>query len=225
MATEAKAKVIAAKKISESIDSISEYVDKTVEKFIAENKKELKKAINESKKLEVYNKMKSLVESTFGIDNVEKYNALVEKYNVLKKASFETADKADKKVKELEEAIENLKSNLIFEKKVSKLDSTKVPVVTKIVESMEFKNHDDFEKKLDVVINMVTEKTATKIQVNKTVEKKPVVEAKVEKKEVSPVEKIRKAITETKVEKKEVVKEAKEGVIDPNEVGFGIFSK
>lgn len=226
MATEAKAKVIAAKKISESIDSISEYVDKTVAKFEKENKAQLTKAITEAKKIAVYNKMKSLVESTFGIDNVEQYNALVVKYNALKKAAVANGEKANKIVAELKRVNANLKSNLMFEKKMVGLDAKNVAMVTKIVESMEFKDHADFEKKVDAVVKLVTEKKATapKIDAVKKEEKQPITETKkAVKVEEKPADKIRQAIKDKKIEKTQI-NENKDDVIDPDTVGFNIWN-
>ena len=216
LAVEAKAKHTAAVEINKSVDHIAGYVDRVVEHFVADNKKQLKKAVNEAKRAQVYNKMKALVEATFGVKDVERYTKISEAYKAIKAKILAERANHSEVVKKMNEKIESLTSNLLFESKTSGLNKDSKDAAKNLCESFEYKDVKEFSKKLDTVVDYIKNK---KIDTKKTV-----VENKTEKPATAEQKRIQESIAKKRIQNLAAAKKIEEakdaGVIDPDEVGF-----
>lgn len=207
MFAEAKAKIIAKKQVASLVEKTNDYMQYVVKEFVEEKSKEIKEAIDASKKIEIYENFKTGVEALYGtkitdINESKKTEEFLINVIAEQKKATETLEQ---KLNESKDKIKMMECKLIFNESTKNMTVTDREKIANFVESFEYNDSIDFKSKLGLIIESFQNLKRTDEKVTKKSE------TKVNKLDEN---KIKKAVDKVKLN--ENVSEEEMAEIDPN---------
>ncbi len=142
---------------SELVESVDGYLDYAVKEFFTENKVAIENEYTVKAAKELVEKFADILESnhfTVDIDQEKRIEALEQKITKLQ----EKTNKVIKENIEYKSDVEEYKKSLKFKKLTEGLSKAKVEKVFALTEGLEFKDMADFERKIKLCIERVSDK-------------------------------------------------------------------
>lgn len=142
---------------SELVESVDGYLDYAVKEFFTENKVSIENEYTVKAAKELVEKFADILESnhfTVDIDQEKRIEALEQKITKLQ----EKTNKVIKENIEYKSDVEEYKKSLKFKKLTEGLSKAKVEKVFALTEGLEFKDMADFERKIKLCIERVSDK-------------------------------------------------------------------
>jgi len=153
MLADKKASVIARKQVATVIDKTNDYMEYVVEEFVKGKEKEIKEAVEATKKGEIYENFKYLVEKMYGenlTDIMESKKSEEFLTNVISEMKKEN-DKLEQSLVESKEALKEMECKVIFQEMTKDNTYTEKAKLAEFVESFDYTTVADFKKKLTLV--------------------------------------------------------------------------
>jgi len=153
MLAEKKANIIAKRQVATILEKTNDYMEYVVKEFVDSKEKEIKEAVELSKKAEIYENFKYLVEKMYGNSTTNIMEAKkTEEFliNLLEGMKSEN-EKMERKLNEAKETVKEMECKIIFNEMTKDISFNDKDRIAEFVSSFEFKNTKDFESKLKLV--------------------------------------------------------------------------
>ena len=179
MAVKAKANAEAKKKTATVINKVNDYMKYIVKEYVQTKNAEIKEAIDASKKVELYENFKGLVENLYGSKATSNINEAKKTQDFLVNSISEQkklTEALEQKLNEANEKVREMECVLLFTEATKAMTVTDKDRIADFVSTFEFKNVADFKSKLSIVMeqfkslkneNKVAPKKINKIDENK----------------------------------------------------------
>ncbi len=141
------------------VESIDSYIEYAADEYLKENKVAMDSNVKIEAAEKILEAMKTtLAESGFEVpaDKLDVVKDLEEKVEEIQE---KLNDSINAKIEDTKQIFEYEKA-LAFFKKTSKLEESKVSDIEDLLEGLEYRDIDDFNKKVDIVIGKITEKAS-----------------------------------------------------------------
>ena len=142
------------------IDSLDSYVEYAADEYLKENKV----ALESTTKVEAAESLITTLKEAFKVVGLEIPATEVDHVKDLEEKADEVQEKLNVSIEtKLQDntLIEALEQKIAFMERCKSLTESKVSQVEDLMEGLEFKDMDDFDKKLEIVIGKITDKKIT----------------------------------------------------------------
>jgi len=215
MLTDEKAKIISKKTVANVIEHTDAYMKRVVSDFVKSKQSEIKEAIESTKKAEIFEDFKYMVEKLYGtsttdiLESKKTEEFLINVISEMKK----TNSKLEKRLVESKNVVDKMRCTLIFNEATKNMIYTDKERVAEFMESFDYSTSKDFKNKLDIVIEKIISLNENKKTV-KDIKKTTTRTLNINEKKISNAVKKQK-LNETNVD---IVEE-----IDPNKFNSSFF--
>ena len=154
MLADKKADIIAKKQVATVVDKTNDYMEYVVKEFVSNKEKEIKEAVESSKKTEIYENFKHLVEKMYGdnlTDIMESKKSEEFLINVIAEMKNEN-EKLETSLTEARESLAEMECTVIFQEMTKTATYTEKAKLAEFVETFDYNTVGDFKRKLSIVI-------------------------------------------------------------------------